>query len=160
MKKWYDNLTASEQRLLLLGALLISVVFLWVLVYKPMVKHIDSQVNIKNNLRQQLAEMKSVQPNLLKSTNRQKVNFPTNTTFSSWVDRQLNQVGLQEMVNRTEPIDNNTLTIWLSNAPFDQVVDWLQAIQQQYAVVVDQIDVNVTDKSLGLTNIRMRLVKQ
>jgi general secretion pathway protein M len=160
MKKYFNNLTNSEQKLLLMGSLLIGIVLFWVMIYQPLVKHINSQVNIKSNIQQQLAEMRSIQPALLANTNHQKAFFPENITFSSWVDQQMNQIGLQQMVNRTEPIDNNTLTVWLSNAPFDQVVDWLQTIQQQNAVVVDQIDVNVTDKSLGLTNIRMRLVKQ
>jgi type II secretory pathway component PulM len=86
--------------------------------------------------------------------------LPVNTTFSSWVDMQLSQIGMQELVNRTEPVDANTLTLWLTNAPFDQVIDWLQQIHETHAILADQIDINVTDKSLGLTNIRIRLVKQ
>ncbi len=159
MKQWYNNLTQSEQRLLKLGSILVSMVLFWVLLYQPMVKHIDQQVVIKNNLQQQLVEMQAVNPALLSRSGQQKTSLPPNTTFSSWVDRQLNQVGLQQVVNRTEPVDNNTLTVWMNNASFDQVVDWLQTIQQQYDIAVDQIDVNVTDRSLGLTNIRMRLVK-
>lgn len=159
MKQWYNNLTHSEQRLLRMGSVIIGIVLFWVLLYQPMVKHINQQVTIKNNLQQQLAEMKSVNLASINNTGQQKTTLPPNTTFSSWVDQQLSQIGLQQMVNRTEPIDNNTLTVWLNNAAFDQVVDWLQSIQQQYGIVADQIDVNVTDRSIGLTNIRMRLVK-
>ncbi len=159
MKQWFNNLTQSEQRLLKLGSVIIGIVLFWVLLYQPMVKHINQQVSIKINLQQQLAEMQKVNLTSLNNHGQQKATLPPNTTFSSWVDRQLSQVGLQQMVNRTEPIDNNTLTIWLNNAAFDQVVDWLQSIQQQYGIKADQIDVNVTDRSIGLTNIRMRLVK-
>lgn len=160
MIKWYKNLTVSEQRLLKLGSMLLAVVFFWVLVYQPLTKKINSQAEVKNRLQQQLTEMRNIQPQLLSSGAAQQSVFPPNTTFSSWVDRQLSQIGLQELVNRTEPLDSNTLTVWLNNAPFDTLVDWLQSVQLQYGVVVDQIDVNVTDKDLGLTNIRMRLVKQ
>ncbi|MCB1582628.1 MAG: type II secretion system protein M [Xanthomonadales bacterium] len=152
-------MTQNEQQLIKIGSVLVSIVLFWVLIYQPLNKHLNQQIVIKNNLQQQLTQMQSMKPNVLTSVNTQKAPFPSNTTFSSWVDRQLSQVGLQEMVNRTEPVDNNTLTVWLSNAAFDLVVDWLQSIQQQYDIVVDQIDVNVTDRNLGLTNVRMRLVK-
>ncbi|MEZ5470760.1 MAG: type II secretion system protein GspM [Marinicella sp.] len=152
-------MTQNEQQLIKIGSVLVSIVLFWVLIYQPLNKHLNQQVVIKNNLQQQLTQMQSMKPNVLTSVNTQKAQFPSNATFSSWVDRQLSQVGLQEMVNRTEPVDNNTLTVWLSNAAFDLVVDWLQSIQQQYDIVVDQIDVNVTDRNLGLTNVRMRLVK-
>lgn len=159
MKKWYKSLSSSEQRLFSVGLVLVMVGLAWSYIYLPMNRKLDSQVEIRNRIHQQLIEMESM-GEINFNQKLSNLTIPPTMTFSTWVDQQLNQLGLQELVNRTEPIDANTLTIWLNNAPFDQVIDWLQSIQDSYGVKVDQIDVNLTDRSLGYTNIRMRLVKQ
>ncbi len=156
---WFSGLRQSEQKLMLVGTFLVTAALLWALVYKPVVTHIDNQVNIKNRLHSQLVQMQ----NLVRTTTKNEFvavqPIPDGMTFSSWVDQQLRVVKLQQMVNRTEPIDENSISVWLQGVQFDLVIDWLQDIARTYAVQADQIDINVVDSSLGLTNIRMRLVK-
>ena len=159
LSAWFADLSQSEQRLLAVGSVLVSVAVLWVLVYQPVVRHIDKQVTIKNRLQSQLIQMQKMTGSVPNNSLTAVLPMPTGVTFSSWIDQQLRVVKLQEMVNRTEPIDQNSMSVWIQGAPFDQVIDWLQTMSTQYAVQVDQIDVNVVDASLGLTNIRMRLVK-
>lgn len=159
LSAWFYDLTQSERRLLTVGGTLVVIVLMWVLIYQPVTKYIDSQVSVKNRLQSQLNQMQSMTDTMVIGPIIAVQPIPTGVTFSSWVDQQLKSVNLQEMVNRTEPIDENSISVWLQGAPFDQVIDWLQVIATQYAVQVDQIDVNVVDASLGLTNIRMRLVK-
>ena len=159
MKRWFNQLSQSERKLFLIGTVLILMAIFWTSIFMPLNHKIDQQIHTKNQLVEQLNEMQSFDLSAISPTTKQ-LPFPANTTLSSWVDLQLSQIGLQELVNRTEPVDANTLTIWLTNAPFDQVIDWLQQIHETHAVLTDQIDINVTDKSLGLTNIRVRIVKQ
>ncbi len=140
-----------------MGAVVVTVVMLWSFVYLPINRKLDDQVVIRDRIQTQLIEMQSFEQ-LANTQQISKRTLPQNLTFSTWVDQQLNQLGMQELVNRTEPIDTRTLTLWLNNAPFDQVIDWLQTIHDIYGIRVDQIDVNVTDRSLGYTNIRMRLI--
>jgi len=159
MNKWYNNISDSEKRLLQIGTVLIGIALFWTLVFLPINKKIETKSQLQERLLGQLNEMKSFE---ISDFGYQTVSteiIPDGTTFSSWVDQQMSVLGIQELVNRTEPIDNNTLVIWLSNVTFDQVIDWLQNIHKQYGIQVDQIDVNVTDSALGLTNIRMRLIK-
>ncbi|MFC3194358.1 type II secretion system protein GspM [Marinicella sediminis] len=157
MKNWYQQLSSSEQRLLLIGALLILAAISWRLVMVPIQNRLDAAVTMKAGLSGQLDEMQRID---LRSAQGKGVQpLPVEMTFSSWVDQQLSQQGLQETVNRTEPLDESTMTVWLVNASFDRVIDWLQRISQQHGIQVDQFDVTVTDNALGLTNIRMRINK-
>lgn len=159
MKNWLQNLSAREQRLLKVGVTLVVLALLWVLVYLPTNRYLSSQADIKQRLEQQLQQMQGMVQSSGRSVAKTLTPIPANMTFSSWLDQQLSLVNLQDMVNRTEPIDANTISVWLQGAPFDQVIDWLQLMADKHGVLVDQIDVNVVDRSLGLTNIRMRLIK-
>ena len=159
MKKWFMTLSQSERRLLLVGALLIAAALFWVMVYQPLNRHLDNQVKTKARLDTQLTQMQQLTQTVSTSQVSPVQPLPAGMTFSSWVDRQLQQVKLQQLVNRTEPVNADALVIWMQGVPFDQLADWLQQIAMTYAVTVDQIDVNVVDSSLGLTNIRMRLTK-
>lgn len=159
--RWISQLSKSEQNLLLIGGVIVFMALFWVMIYQPVNKHINNQVEVKSRLSAQLISMKSMTGTTLNQnpTQSQVLPIPSNMTFSSWVDQQLRLVNLQEMVNRTEPIDTNSLSVWLQDAPFDQCIDWIQTMSNQYAVQVDQIDISVVDSTLGLVNIRMRLVK-
>lgn len=159
IKQWFATLSNSEQRLLGAGTVLVSLALLWVFVYLPVNQHIEQQVNIHARLQSQLSQMQQMTGDVAAIQLTPVQQIPASMTFSSWLDQQLQQAGLQQMVNRTEPIDENRISIWLQGVPFNQVVDWLEMIARTYAVKVDQIDINVVDSSLGLTEIRMRLVK-
>ena len=153
------TLSQSERRLMVVGALLIAAALFWVMVYQPLNRHLDSQVKTKARLAIKLVLMQQLTQTVSTSQVSPVQPLPAGTTFSSWVDRQLQQVNLQHLVNRTEPVNTDALVIWMQGVPFDQLADWLQQIAMTFAVTVDQIDVNVVDSSLGITNIRMRLTK-
>jgi len=159
IKNWFATLSSSEQRLLGVGSVLISLALIWVIVYLPVTKHIEQQVNINARLQSQLSQMQEMTGDIGATELVSVQEIPINMTFSSWLDQQLQQAGLQQMVNRTEPIDEDKISIWFQGVSFNQVADWLEMIAKTYAVQVDQIDINVVDSSLGLTEIRMRLVK-
>jgi general secretion pathway protein M len=158
MNQWFKQLSQKEQRLLVIGGVLVGLALIWRFLMVPLTAELDARLAASQALQQQLADMQ--QMNLSdQGVSRAQVPLPAGMTFSSWVDQQMSQHGLQETVNRTEPQDENTLTVWLVNVSFDQVVDWLQQISRQHGIQVDQFDVSVTDQALGLTNIRMRMVK-
>lgn len=153
------NLSDNERRLMRVGLVVIAVVMFWVLIYQPVTKHIDQQVATKQRLTEQWQQMQRMVSSMAVQARPQVQPIPAGMTLSSWVDGQLRLLKLQDNVNRTEPIDANSLTVWFQGVAFDQVIDWVHQLAHDHAIAVDMLDVNVVDASLGLTNIRMRLVK-
>jgi Type II secretory pathway, component PulM len=135
------------------------VVVLWLLVYRPVTQHLTQQAALKIQLQQQLDSMQHAAIRLTGQPTQTTQPLPLDKTFSAWLDGQLKQLNMQQAVKRSEPVDDRTVTLWLESVPFDQWADWLQQINNQYGVVVDQADINVTDRSLGLVTIRMRVTK-
>lgn len=159
MKRFIAQLSRREQQLLLFGSLLVVVVMLWLLLYRPMTTYLNRQAELKTQLQQQLVSMQQAASGLSGRPITTTQSLPSDKTFSAWLDGQLQQLNMQQAVKRSEPIDDHTVTLWLESVPFDPWADWLQRINQQYGVVVDQADINVIDRSLGLVSIRMRITK-
>ena len=159
MKQFFTQLNRREKQLMIYGGLLILMVLLWLMVFRPVNSHINQQAELKNQLQQQLEGMRQAAVNLAGQQTTTRQPLPADKTFSAWLDDQLRQLNLQQSVKRSEPIDDNTVNLWLESVPFDIWADWLQRIDKQYGVVVDQADINVTDRDLGLVTLRIRVTK-
>jgi len=159
MKHFLSQLSQRERQLLMVGGLVILVVMFWLLLYRPLSTHISQQVLLKTQLQQQLNSMQQAAAGLGGHQLSTRQSLPADKTFSAWLDGQLNQLNMQQSVKRSEPIDDKTVTLWLESVAFDQWADWLQRINQQYGVVVDQADINVTDRDLGLVTLRIRITQ-
>lgn len=159
MKQFIAQLSRREKQLLMYGGLLVLVVLLWLLVYRPVTEYLSQQAALKTQLQQQLSSMQQAATGLTGQVSQDTRELPAGQTFSAWIDGQLKQLGMQQAVKRSEPIDDKTVTLWLESVPFDPWADWLQRINQQYGVVVEQVDVSITDRSLGLVTLRMRITK-
>jgi len=160
MKKIIQQMSVREQRLLFIGGGFLLVILLGVFVYRPVQHYLQNQVEIKTRLSEQLVIMEHDTRGLKPERLQPLKTLTPGTTFSTWIDGQLGALGIQQLVKRSEPIDVNTVTLWMEQAPFDQVADWLQQINDEYGINADQADIHVSDRALGLVTIRMRLVKQ
>ncbi len=160
MIKAIQQLSLREQRLLFIGGGILLIILLWVFIYRPTQHYLQDQAEIKARLAQQLVIMERDTRDLKPERLQPLKILASGTTFSTWIDDQLGTLGIQQLVKRSEPIDNNTVSLWMEQAPFDKVADWLQQINDEYGIIADQADINVTDRTLGLVTIRMRLVKK
>ena len=159
MKKFLSQFSERERNLLAYGGLLVLMVMLWLLLYRPISTFITHQAELKVQLQQQLNSMQQASGRLIGQQTQSIQPLPADKTFSAWLDGQLSQLNLQQSVKRSEPIDEQTVTLWLESVPFDRLADWLQQINNKYGVVVDQADINITDRTMGLVTIRMRVTK-
>lgn len=157
MKNWFLSLSDREQRLAKYGVIFLTVALLLAFVYLPVNRSLASKYMRLSNLKEQFTQMNQT----LASTQgvRTQGSVPADVTFSAWLDQQMVSLSLQSLVSRAEPVDENTMTLWLQNAPFDQVVDWLTKVESAFGVSAIQVDVVAKDKSNGLCDIRMTLVK-
>lgn len=157
MKKWLQQLSPRERQTFIIGSSLLLTILLFTFVYRPIEQSIRQKNQTIQTLQQQLGEMQSLRPQQNNATPRGTI--PADTTFSAWLDQQMVALKLQHAITRAEPIDQNTITIWLENIPFDPMIDWLAKIEPQFSVVVQQIDITTKDRNSGLCNFRLTLVK-
>lgn len=158
MKQWYLQLEARERQLLHWGGLVVIIALLWAFVYQPVKRSLDDDAKRLSTLRQQMQTMQQLSADVSNTTPTTAVSpLSSGVTFSTWLDRQLESRALMPFVRRAEPVDTLTSTLWLQNAPFDNTMDWLQDIQEQFSVSIEQLDAVATDRANGLATIRLTL---
>ncbi|WP_395377096.1 type II secretion system protein GspM [Marinicella sp. W31] len=157
MKQWYLQLNARERKLLHWCGL-VFIIPLWLFVYQPVNNSLDNNKKRLAELDQQFQLMQQLSATVSDSTQVASVSpLSSGVTFSTWLDRQLESRELMQFVRRAEPVDTQTSTLWLQNVPFDNTMDWLQEIQEQFSVNIQQLDAVATDRANGLATIRLTL---
>ncbi len=158
--KLLDKLSASEKRLLKYGSILVALTLAWVLLYKPITKKLQQNQEKIKTLQAQYQKMQSSSAILQQQLNKvNKFSRDPNKPFISWIDTQLSKNKLSQYVARSEPKDNKTLILSFEGIVFDELIAWLEPLEQHYAITISQADVNVTDRSNGMCNARITLVE-
>ncbi len=60
---------------------------------------------------------------------------------------------------RFQPEGDTGLRLWIESAEFDQLLRWVGVLGKQ-GVVLGQLDINRTDKSVGLVDARLLIVRE
>ena len=61
------------------------------------------------------------------------------------------------VLKRVQPEGDTGVKIWFEAAPFDVLINWLDTIQSQHGLVVNEINVEQTEAT-GLVNVRVSLI--
>jgi len=157
---WYKQLSSSEKKLIKYGSTLISVVLLWLFVYKPVQTSLALKLKQKSTLEQQYQQMQNSQDAFqIQAINAIKTQRDLNQPFIAWIDNKLLENKLSEYVTRSEPKDNKTLILTFESVVFDDLIKWLQPLEQNFNITITEADVALTDRSNGLCNARITLVE-
>lgn len=156
--KWFNELSNNEKKLIKYGTVAISIALLWVFVYQPINESIRQKTKQKLTLQQQFKQMQSSEDLFKKqiiddSKNQRDLNQP----FIAWIDSKLLENKLSQFVTRSEPKDNKTLILTFESVVFDDLISWLQPLEQNFNIAISEADIAITDRSNGLCNARITL---
>ena len=156
--KWFKGLSENEKKLIVYGSILISIALLWVFVYKPINESLRLKLNQKKELQQQYKQMQSSE-NIFKiqNANIQKFKRELNQPFNVWIDSKLLENKLSQFVTRSEPKDAKTLILTFESIVFDDLIRWLQPLEQGFNVSISEADITLIDRSNGLCDARITL---
>lgn len=150
---WYRGLQAREQKMVAIG----SLVALLMLVVGGLVQlHLAVGRGEERLARKRadLAWIQSVAPELQQLP---RGGGGSGQSLVVIVDRTANEAGLAGKLAGTEPSGINSLRVRLDAAPFDALVPWLAALQQQHGLVVQSASIDRTAQP-GLVNASLVLL--
>lgn len=137
IKQKYLALSEREQKLLFIAGIAIIVALFYFLIWAPLANGVDTARTQLHSQQQLLdwVEDKALQARRLRQTSGTSSGFTGSLTQA--VNQSTSQFGIP--VSRLQPQDDE-LQVWVDEAPFDSVLEWLKALESQ-GIVILQVDI-------------------
>jgi len=141
IKQRLDAMPAKDRRALLLLTLFLAAIILIYAVLLPAHRYANEAAELHQQRAQILAWMqaneadaRNLQAQPTKNTN------PSGQSLLSLATQQAQSNNLS--FKRFEPFGEGGLRVWLDDAPFNNLLQWLTQLQQQNGVLVKQVNIN------------------
>ncbi len=149
LKQKYQALSEREQRLLMVAAVAIVIAIFYFGAWAPLSNGVETARSQQQSQQQLLnwVEDKARQARRLRQSSS------TGRRFSGSLTQAVNQSTAQYSipVSRLQPQEDE-LQVWVDEAAFDEVLEWLKALEQM-GIVILQVDITEAD-SPGMIKIR------
>ncbi|MBI3771854.1 MAG: type II secretion system protein M [Gammaproteobacteria bacterium] len=158
MKAWWQGLQPQEQRTLSIGAVALGLMVFYFGILEPLTSHFSSleqSVAEQQKLRDWMAKSAAEVHRLQSQGGGVAVN--DGRSLLTLVDQTARAENLGPALRRVEPEGSDKVVrVLLEQAPFDDVIRWLQTIKQRHGVNVVSITFDKQPIS-GMVNARMTL---
>jgi len=139
LNEWYAGLEAREQRVVLIGAILVGLAVLFGGILMPLESAVSAAVKTKENRREDLAWMRVNAPEIRAGVG--SLAPDTGEAPVVLVDRVGRESGLGAAMRGTQP-SGTGVRVQLEAAPFDTLVTWLATLEERHGFAIESISVD------------------
>jgi general secretion pathway protein M len=156
MKQFLAGLGTRERYLLIAGGGLLLVLLLYALAWRPFSGRVEQLRDTVQEQRalEQWMEGAAAEVRQLRGT--QGANRAAGQSLLSLADRTARQNGLGPAIKRVEPEGTDKVRLQLEQAPFDDLMTWIETLVSQYHARIDTVTVEARDQP-GVVNARVIL---
>ena len=151
--EWYGGLETREQRMVLVGAIVVTALILVGGILLPLDSAVSAAVKTRDTRREDLAwmslnaaEIRAGSASLAPDTGEAPVVL---------VDRVGREAGLGAAMRGTQP-SGTGVRVQLEAAPFDTLVTWLATLEERHGLAIESISVDRAARP-GLVNANITL---
>ncbi len=142
MRAWFESLQPRERAMVSIGAVAAAVIVFWGYVWTPL-------QNGRADLQTSVAEKRQLLTSLYRSSaiSVEPVAGDASASQQSLVlliAQTAQGAGLANAITSSRPDGPNNINVTVQNVPFDLLVNWLVALQQNYGVSVQGASINNT----------------
>lgn len=154
VSQWYARQSARDQRILVIGGVVVALALLVWLAMLPQraVQRARADVTSQEQL---LDYMRQVGPSLAAAGPGGALQ-PITESFVVFVDRTAREHGLAEALTGSPPTGNGAFRVTLENADFNLVLTWVHQLSTRYGVHVEAANVTETSEP-GRVNASVQL---
>lgn len=140
MNAWWQNLSAGDRRIVLLGTTVLALLLYWAVLFDPAQagrRRLAAQVAAAET---DLAFMQQASRQLA-SLHGSGASSPLDRAGRSLLavaDGSARDARLGNAIKRIEPVSASRVTVWLEAADFDVVAAWLEQLEARYGIRVDE----------------------
>ncbi len=159
MREWFNNLEQREQLIVGAGAVVAALLIYWLLIWEPMARRAqDLKVGLVES-RELIAYLQQVEVEARRLGRNRPAPKGSGRSLLSTVDSSSKQAGLGEYIKRIQPEGQDSVRLWIENAPFDALANWLLQMQSQHGIVLDNGSLDRSDRA-GTVKARLTLKEQ
>lgn len=155
---WWQDLQARERTALLLMLTVLVLFLLWLLLWRPVSQQQTVTASALEVAQADLVWMKTAQSALATSpaTAVEARAQRGSQSLLALVESSARAANLADAFRRGEPDGSTRVRIWMEQANFDALVQWLQGLSTNYGIVALEADVSQLDLP-GLVDARVLL---
>ncbi len=138
MNEWFQGLSDREKRIVLVGAVALTIMLFYMLLWNPLSGSVSNLHKSVESESKNLAWMKAAAQEV-KGKNRgggagvQR----GDESLMTLIDRTVREGTLGAALKRVQPDKDGVVRVWLEDAPFDDMVFWLGSLKNAYGITVD-----------------------
>ena len=146
IKVWYLGLAQRERMLVASAGALLVLAITYLVLFGPAAKALNTRQARVVDKRQDLVWMRSV-ANAVRMAAVSHGGPSGGESLVVLINRTAQQAGIASALNNQAPQGDNGIRVRLENVQFDLLVTWLGQLERQFAVRVDNANIERTDKT-------------
>jgi len=154
LKLWFDRLQTRERQLVMAGLIVFGVFLPYQLIWSPLIDRAELLEQQLGKQVKQLQWMKSATQEIRQLQGNSSIK--NSGSLLSQVEQTANQSKLRKSIRKIQPEGDRGVRIWIDNAGFDDVLLWLERLQNQHGIEVADFSVE-RQPEIGRANIRLLL---
>jgi len=157
MKEKWQQLSLREKRLVIITTIVVVVTLVYFMIWEPLQDGIETsrvRVNAQTitllQIREQAAEARQ-----LRAT-KSRTGTKGGGSLLVIIERTAQQKNLKSNLQKVQPEGQDGVRVWVENAAFDQLIDWLALLENKNTIYVSEIIIE-RQKEPGRINSRILL---
>ncbi len=158
MREWWLSKTPREQQALVIGAAALLLILLYLLVWEPFASAVDEKRQQVESQQITLDWMEQNLAEVLTLRNQRRIAGGTRgkEALLTLVDRTAKQSQMRQQIKRIKPQGDDKVQLWIEQAAFDTLLQWLGGLTRQHGVAIESLNVDRQELP-GLVNARLVL---
>lgn len=142
---WYSGLPSRDRNLLIASTLLLLTTLFYLIVWEPLHQGLEQQQQKFRSQQDIHAWMESASNEVmaLKRTGTRKA--PTSQPIALTLENSSKISGLKQHINKIESSGKNGARVKIDSASFDQLLVWLNTLEQQHGVTITTASIERKD---------------
>ena len=159
MKEKWQQLSLREKRLVITTSIVVVITLVYFMIWEPLQDGIQtSRVRIKaqNDTLLQMREQAAEAKQLMAAQRQAGANVGSSSSLLVIIERTAQQKNLKSRLQKVQPEGQDGVRVWVENASFDQLIDWLALLENRNTIYVSEIIIE-RQKEPGRVNSRILL---
>ena len=159
MKEKWQQLSLREKRLVILTSIVVLITLVYLLIWEPLQDGIQtSRVRIKaqNDTLVQMRDLAAEARQLISAQRQAGAKTRSSSSLLVIIERTAQEKNLKSRLQKVQPEGQDGVRVWVENASFDQLIDWLALLENKNTIYVSEIIIE-RQKEPGRINSRILL---